>query len=782
MKSCATNCCICLLTAAAGIVVAAAATTNVRAADRIEVRLTVQSHLSYPNTPMDPWLDLSQLAEQTGASGPIDPRSLRVRNPATGQVVPHALSDDFEIGDAGRVEFVIADPNHQQFDISFRTGSDRSTSLPTKSVPPIGHGDLLRYNAATARPVAIPYAPGWIDLTGDGRPDLTGTWNYARRPGQPWDGVVCLPGLRDGHPEVGELHRLRFRSTAAGEPEAFSHRYMGVAFGDMNRDDHPDAVVTRRGRGFAELFLNSGQPEISGMPTFVSAGRVDVAGWQGARIVDLNRDGAMDLVIDGQFVANRNPDGWPFEPSDPVPLEAGRRPCFLDLDGDGWKDAVCLQGEDNVQPDFYRLSWRKNLGNRLPTFAAELVLQDIQLSDVSAVGAWRHGSTSGLIVQHQAFQQLTLLELDRNAASATFSQPHFSRAGRVESPSAELSLGDQAWPCLCDWDSDGDQDLLVGDGYGWLRILINDGTRTAPSFREPVRLLADGRPIRFVRNELLGEPANSHDMGYCFPVFADWDGDGLRDLICPNETNRLYWFPNIGTAARPEFAGRRQILCDGYPDSPVLRSRSNRRANSAQSNNGVYPYEEERPFFWRTGAAVADFNADGLLDLITHDGHSRVATLFVQYRDQRGELRLKKDVPLKLTDGRAINDQLVSRQAHWTESFRAVDWNQDGLLDLIYSVAGAHSGTQDGGSIYLLLNEGTARQPLFSAPETMRCFGQPIRITNHGPHPWAGDFDGDGLPDLIACVEWSVYPWYSHAALMMKERPRYSMELLQGAE
>ena len=129
--------------------------------------------------------------------------------------------------------------------------------------------------------------------------------------------------------------------------------------------------------------------------------------------------------------------------------------------------------------------------------------------------------------------------------------------------------------------------------------------------------------------------------------------------------------------------------------------------------------------------------------------------------------------------GRPIDDRIVRRRAHWTESFRAVDWDSDGLTDLIYSLAGSHSGIQDAGSIYLLRNCGTKSDPVFEAPQTMRCFGEPIRITNHGPHPWPGDFDGDGKPDLITCVEWSVYPYYSHAALMMKERPTYTLELME---
>jgi len=130
---------------------------------------------------------------------------------------------------------------------------------------------------------------------------------------------------------------------------------------------------------------------------------------------------------------------------------------------------------------------------------------------------------------------------------------------------------------------------------------------------------------------------------------------------------------------------------------------------------------------------------------------------------------------LKLDDGRAINDAIVKRRAHWTESFRAVDWDSDGLMDLVYSCAGSHNGIQDGGSIYLLRNSGTESVPIFEKPVTMRCFGEPIRITAHGPHPWVGDFDGDGKPDLLACVEWSVYPFYSHVALTMKKRPQFTV-------
>ena len=249
--------------------------------------------------------------------------------------------------------------------------------------------------------------------------------------------------------------------------------------------------------------------------------------------------------------------------------------------------------------------------------------------------------------------------------------------------------------------------------------------------------------------------------------------------MLPNETNRLFWYRNTGTPQHPVFGQRRQLRCEGYPDSVAVRRRSQRRASDPKSNNGVYPLEPERPFYWRTGAGFADFNGDGLIDLVTLDGFRRQAVLFVQERGPDQNLRLRREGTLELSDGRPLDDRVVERGAHWTESFRAVDWDRDGLQDLIYSVAGSHHGTLDGGSIYLLRNCGTRARPVFASPQALRCFGEPIRITNHGPHPWPGDFNGDGAPDLVTCVEWSVYPYYCHAALMMPKRPEYTLELVR---
>ncbi len=739
------------------------------------VRLTVTSALPFPKVPMDPTIDFAALIRQAKLPGVLNPNAIVVVDLTDGTTVPHATSEDFAYGDKGRIEWVVQDPTHKVYEIRFKTAARRPPLAPAAFTPMIGVGDLLRFNAGEPRPIVACYLSRLVDLTGDGKRDLVGCWNYAYRPGWPWDGIICYPrvGATDRF-EFGDLTRLRYVDKAGSTDfKHFSRTYMHADMVDLNGDGRVDLVYSPSGGTQIHLYLNSGARDPGGMPVFVAGGSVSrqTSTWGPCRAVDLDADGAIDLVLGNLYLRNTNPQGWPIRLAKGVSLDVGKDPCFYDVDGDGRLDAVGLAKGTDGGVHTYVLRWRRNLGGAAPKFSNDRTIPGIDVWWPTYVAAATDGPRRGLLVLHDVFQVVSFFEHCPGADG----KPEFRRFGRVLSRSAVMSLSDQAWPFVCDWDGDGDRDLLVGGGYGWPRIVINEGTNERPAYAEPRLILADGKPIRLLRDEILGG-THWHNMGYPFPAYVDWDHDGLCDLMLPNETNRIFWYKNEGTRTSPRFGQRRQVVCDGFPDSPEKRAKSARLAGDKSVPNSPYPYEADRPFFWRTGASFIDLNGDGLTDLITHDGHVRKLMLFARYRDAQGKLRLRKDRRLKLTDGREIDDAIVGRKAHWTESFRCADWDGDGLQDVIYAMAG-HAPPPS--SIVLLRNCGTRTDPKFAPPVGLCCFGEPIRVTAHGPHPAVADMDGDGKPDVLTCVEWGVYPFFSHAAITMKRRPTHQLGRLE---
>jgi hypothetical protein len=466
-------------------------------------------------------------------------------------------------------------------------------------------------------------------------------------------------------------------------------------------------------------------------------------------------------------------------------LAAGyhRSCCWHDVDQDGRLDAVFLEPVAGQGLNNFRTVWRRQTAGSPPRFEAVRPLVD--LPSAGAADAAGQVERPYYITSVSAEGRTGLLVTTLPNLTAVFYEQagpeRFARRATAKSRSAVISLSDQAWPHLCDWDGDGDLDLLVGGGYGWPQIVINEGTVQQPRWAPPQPVLSEGRPLRLTRDDILGGE-HDHDMGYLYPAFVDWDGDGLPDLMLPNETNRIFWYRNVGTRAQPRFGPRQQVLCGGADDSAEARTASATKAREELAHKHAsgkrYPPEPGQPFFWRTGAAFADFDGDGVIDMITADGGSRVATLFAQDRRPGEPPRLRRVGPLETTDGKPIDGG--GRPGHLTDAFRAVDWDGDGLIDLVHSSAGTwtggdgvyrHPGMPGESSMRLLRNVGTARKPVFAPPRPMLAYGEPIAMTHHGPHPWAGDLDGDGLPDLVTCVEWSVYPFYSHHALQMRQRP-----------
>ncbi len=428
------------------IVLLLAASAALACADECRLSVTVTSDLPLPRVPLEVELDFGALLAEAHMSGCLDLNTLEVRNLATRDAEPRALSEDFRHGDGGKVSWVVRDPAHRRFELRFRITPTRQMPRPSDYVPPIGTGDLLRYNAHQPRPIALVYPAGLFDLTGDGKLDLVGCWNYAYRPGEPWDGVVCFPGVgKAGAMEFGEFTRVRhLESVDSKGPRVFSRTYMACDFADLNGDGRLDMVCAAVREEQVHIFLNSGEREPGGLPVFVEAEPVPCppVSWStpACRVVDLDGDGVLDLVVGRTYLRNTNPQGWPFVAAPPVTLDCGEGACFYDIDRDGRLDAVSPAPPiaDEVLPR--GLVWRRGLDGDPPAFGPPQPLPQVDCTYPSYVSAVSNGLRRGLLVVHDVCQAVSFYEqvADREG------QPQFRERGPAQSRCAVMSLSDQA--------------------------------------------------------------------------------------------------------------------------------------------------------------------------------------------------------------------------------------------------------------------------------------------------------------------------------------------------
>ncbi|PCJ14302.1 MAG: hypothetical protein COB10_04435 [Planctomycetota bacterium] len=136
-----------------------------------------------------------------------------------------------------------------------------------------------------------------------------------------------------------------------------------------------------------------------------------------------------------------------------------------------------------------------------------------------------------------------------------------------------------------DVDADDDLDLVLGTRSGAVEIFENVGTRAKPAYT------GESRPLMTVDGKKV-KGSNAHH--------ADWDGDGLRDLVLGSEYGGVHWYRNEGTNNSPKY-GAQQSLLDG-------RDWEKRQEADGPVGAGS-----------RTKVFVTDWNGDGRADLLVGD-------------------------------------------------------------------------------------------------------------------------------------------------------------------
>ena len=81
-----------------------------------------------------------------------------------------------------------------------------------------------------------------------------------------------------------------------------------------------------------------------------------------------------------------------------------------------------------------------------------------------------------------------------------------------------------------------------------------------------------------------------------------------------------------------------------------------------------------------------------------------------------------------------------------------VDWDGDGVLDLLLGVGPQHGSPYRGSYVLFAKNVGSNENPVFRRPEVVLWNedGKPLEFWRHGVHPAPVDWDGDGKFELVA--------------------------------
>lgn len=482
------------------------------------------------------------------------------------------------------------------------------------------------------------------------------------------------------------------------------------------------------------------------------------------RYTDYDGDGALDLMVavedwsyygwddawsaDGKWL-NGPLHGWIYfvrntgttaEPkyAKPVFIEAaGRRldvfgcpsPNFEDFDGDGDLDLLCGEFLD-------RFTYFQNIGTRAqPVYAKGVRVSDasgrhlrMDLEMIVPVAFdWDRDGDKDLICGDEDGRVAFIENTGRLGADKS---PVFERPRYFKQEADTLKCGALATPVGFDWDGDGDTDIVSGNTAGYIELFENlSGPKVAqPKWAAPRRLQAGGKTFRIMAgpNGSIQGPAEAK-WGYTTLNIADWDADGLPDIVLNSIISRVQWLKNIGTRKEPKFAAPESVEVEWDGEQPRL------------AWGWLKPEGKGLLTQWRTTPAVHDFSQDGLPDLAMLDTEGHLA--FFERARRDGRLILKsprlafvdeQDRPLRLnagTAGRSGRRKLC-----------VTDWDGDGRFDFLLNSANADFLKQidfkDGQ--WTLKNAGTLADK---------------NIEGHDVSPTVVDFDGDDVPDFLGGAE-----------------------------
>lgn len=582
-----------------------------------------------------------------------------------------------------------------------------------------------------------------MDWDGDGDLDLViacpdrrynGVWLFENPAGK----SVAMPVFKAAK-RLGPAADYMTLSTVGGKPRvlAGNREYPNFARGDMQKTSviYPREKLAPISKLRGNTWRYADMDGDGAADLLVGHDSWDAFGWFGtdwARHYDARGAWSGTLPQGWMYwVRNEGTDAAP-KFGEPQQLLAGGKamevvgaptPNFADFDGDGLPDIVSgefLDGFTFFKNTGTRAEPKFAAGVRLKTAGGELAM-DLEMVVPHAID-WNGDGLADLICGDEDGRVAFLENTGRIAGGA----PEFLAPRYFQQEADALKCGALATPVGFDWDGDGDEDLICGNSAGYLEFIENlSGPGVAqPRWAAPRRLEAEGKVIRIMAGPN-GSPQGPIEAkwGYTVPSVADWDGDGLPDILINSIWGRIEWFRNVGTRASPKLAAAQPVEV-GWPG-----------AGPKPAWNWWNPRGRELVTQWRTSPVAVDWNGDGLTDLIMLDHEGWLCFWPREKRD--GKLVLlpgqrvlcdEQGAPLRFAAG--------TSGASGRRKLTVVDWDGDGKLDILADGKNAvlwRQVSQHEGR-WLFKNEGDLATG---------------DASGHSPTPTTVDWDGDGIRDLL---------------------------------
>lgn len=147
--------------------------------------------------------------------------------------------------------------------------------------------------------------------------------------------------------------------------------------------------------------------------------------------------------------------------------------------------------------------------------------------------------------------------------------PIFIRPKYFKQQEQDLKFGVLVTPFSVDWDDDGDEDLICGNSAGYIGFIENLDGGNPPKWAEPKYLTADEAIIHIQAgyNGSIQGPSEEK-WGYITLSVSDWDNDGLNDIIINSILGKIEWFKNIGSKGNPILAQAKPIEVEWESATP----------------------------------------------------------------------------------------------------------------------------------------------------------------------------------------------------------------------